>query len=74
MKTVSELLGHASMRMTERYTHLSAAHKQRGVERLGENFAFGTATKTATSEKMTVDKFLEGLQQAEIKGLESVGA
>ena len=32
------------------------------------------ATKTATEEKMTVDKFLEGLQQDGIKGLESVMA
>jgi integrase len=64
MKTVSELLGHSSMRMTERYTHLSEAHKQRGVDLLGQNFGFGTATKTATINIDTVDKFLEESQVA----------
>lgn len=34
LKTVSELLGHATMRMTERYSHLSPAHKLVAVEML----------------------------------------
>lgn len=73
LKTVSELLGHASTRMTERYTHLTKAHKQRGVERFGEKFAFGTATKTATCNKLTVDKFLEESQQTDTKEVVSRG-
>ncbi len=31
LKTVSELLGHADTRMTERYSHLSPKHKARAV-------------------------------------------
>jgi len=34
LKTVSELLGHASTAMTERYSHLSPAHKKAAVELL----------------------------------------
>jgi len=34
LKTVSELLGHATMQMTERYAHLSPAHKLVAVEML----------------------------------------
>jgi len=55
MKTVSELLGHKTMTMTERYSHLSDSHKQKAVERLSTNFSFGTATKTATRKKEAVD-------------------
>ncbi len=36
LKTVQELLGHKSFEMTLRYSHLSATHKQRAVDILGE--------------------------------------
>ena len=34
LKTVSELLGHHSIRMSERYSHLSPSHKTRAVKKL----------------------------------------
>lgn len=34
IKTISELLGHSSTRMSERYMHLSPSHKREAVERL----------------------------------------
>ena len=34
IRTVQELLGHKSLRMTERYTHLSPAHKLSAVQQL----------------------------------------
>lgn len=34
LKTVQELLGHKSIEMTMRYSHLSASHKKRAVNRL----------------------------------------
>ena len=58
MKTVSELLGHKTMVMTERYSHLSDSHKQKAVERLSMNFGFGkNATKAPQINKGIVDNF-----------------
>ena len=58
MKTVSELLGHKTMVMTERYSHLSDSHKQKAVERLSMNFGFGKdATKAPQINKGVVDNF-----------------
>ena len=34
IKTVSELLGHSTTRMTERYSHLSASHKNLAINLL----------------------------------------
>jgi len=34
LRTVQELLGHKSLAMTMRYSHLSPAHKRRAVEAL----------------------------------------
>ena len=51
IRTVQELLGHKSLRMTERYTHLSPAHKLDAVQRLARpsgKEATGTATGTET--------------------------
>lgn len=35
LKTVQELLGHKTIRMTLRYTHLSPAHKKTAIEKIG---------------------------------------
>lgn len=39
LRTVQELLGHRTMKMTVRYSHLSKAHLQEAVNRLGTNLA-----------------------------------
>lgn len=41
LKTVSELLGHASIRSTERYCHLAQEHKRHAVEQLDKTVALG---------------------------------
>lgn len=46
LKTVAELLGHASTQMTERYSHLSPAHKRAAVELLPKGL-MGHATVTS---------------------------
>ncbi len=39
LNTVRELLGHKTIKMTLRYSHLSPDHKKRVVEILGEGFS-----------------------------------
>jgi integrase len=48
LKTVSEILGHADTKMTERYSHLSPKHRTRAIRILDS--AFQTDTKTDTVE------------------------
>ena len=47
LHTVQELMGHQSIAMTQRYAHLSPAHKLAAVQRLVER---PTATTTATDD------------------------
>src|SRR5262245_36937099 len=47
IRTVQELLGHADIRMTLRYSHVSPAHLLNAVEKLTEE---GTGTTTGTSD------------------------
>jgi site-specific recombinase XerC len=46
LRTVQELLGHADVRMTLRYSHLSPAHLLDAVEKLAQ-----PRTDTATSTR-----------------------
>ena len=55
LKTIAELLGHSSTRMTERYAHLSPAHKNRAVQILDS--VLQTDTKTDTLEKVASNEF-----------------
>ena len=43
--TVSKLLGHADIKMTQRYSHLSPGHLDDAVNRFSD---FGTGTKSGT--------------------------
>ena len=50
LKTVSELLGHSSTAMTERYSHLSPAHKRTAVELLPKGLFYYADTTSALDE------------------------
>jgi site-specific recombinase XerD len=45
IRTVAELMGHKTLAMTMRYSHLAPDHKRAAVDRLEP-----TATRTATSQ------------------------
>jgi integrase len=54
IKTVQELLGHASLNMTMRYTHLAPDHRMRAIKILDS--AYQTDTKTDTVENSGLDQ------------------
>ena len=49
LKTVQELLGHATLTPTQRYAHLAPAHRTKAVKVL--DTAFSSSTKSDTLEK-----------------------
>ena len=48
LKDVQEILGHKTMSMTMRYSHLSQEHKKKAVNLLNGLTAFGKVSQTAT--------------------------
>jgi len=52
--TISRLLGHSSLEMTQRYAHLSPGHKARAVERLDEYFQGKNGTYLAPAADGTI--------------------
>ena len=53
--TVKDLLGHASIRMTQRYAHLSPGHRQEAAEALGRRI-LPALPPASTSQSATVTK------------------
>ena len=71
LKTVQELLGHRSIEMTMRYSHLSPGHKQAAVERLCEDM------DTIWTPDLKGGQFRNSvptLKHLSIKDLEKLGA
>jgi len=54
LMTVKELLGHATLTMTMRYSHLAPDHRMRAIKTLDS--AYQTDTKTDTVEKSGLDQ------------------
>jgi site-specific recombinase XerD len=54
LRTIGELLGHRTMAMTMRYSHLSPAHNAAAVESLVSVSVMPTGTTTDTSKKTVV--------------------
>ena len=53
IKTVQELLGHHSLTMTMRYSHLAPVHRSRAIQILDTALQTPTDTKTDTVEKLS---------------------
>ena len=59
IKTVQELLGHASLAMTLRYSHLAPTHRTRAVQVLDSAYQSDTKTDTIEIlEKRDFQRFL----------------
>src|SRR3989442_1285775 len=52
IRTVQELMGHQTLRMTERYTPLSPAHKLEAVQRLARKPSSTTSSTGAEAAKV----------------------
>ena len=60
LKTVSELLGHSTTIMTERYSHLSPAHKRAAVELLPKGLmCYTDATQVLGEDKENINSLSE---------------
>jgi integrase len=56
LKTVSELLGHSTTKMTERYAHLSPAHKRVAVEMLPKVSMYYTGMTQTGQQEQDISK------------------
>ena len=63
VRTVAELMGHRTLAMTMRYTHLSPDHNLEAVERLARFGSGPTGTITGTGTSAPTEAALDGIEQ-----------
>ena len=66
IKTVQELMGHKSIEMTLRYSHLSPDHKKRAVEILGNRIITNIAQTPKTANTSEIGESPNSLKELEL--------
>ena len=66
LKTVQELMGHKSIEMTLRYSHLSPDHKKRAVDILGSRLITNIAQTPKTANTSEIGESPNSLKELEL--------
>lgn len=66
LKTVQELMGHKSIEMTLRYSHLSPDHKKKAVDILGQRMDTNWTPRPISDDIVKTDVFSNSLEKQEL--------
>ena len=66
IKTVQELVGHKSIEMTLRYSHLSPSHKRQAIDTLAKRIVTPTSQEHFSAKEAVIEDLRNPLKQVEL--------